>query len=89
MSRRIAATFLFASTVTILVTQYFWMTISIPGSCPTPVSAPVSAVPVTVTVPVTVPVPCPTEDAREEPPLQGPRNSTLGFQKIYYISMPQ
>ena len=31
------------------------------------------------------------EDPRGQPPDlgQGPRNSTLGFQKIFYISMPQ
>ena len=84
MNRRQAASFLFASIVAILVGQYFWMNTSILGSCPEPVSA--SG---TVTVTVTVPVPYPTGDVQKELPLQGPRNSTLGFQKIYYISMPQ
>lgn len=91
MSRRLAATFLLAATVAIIVTQYFWMNISTPEpACPSPEPEPAPApVTVTVTVPVTVPAPSPTEDVQKELPLQGPRNSTLGFQKIYYISMPK
>lgn len=32
-----------------------------------------------------------TEALRQEPPgqEQGPRNSTLGFQKIFYVNLPQ
>lgn len=64
MNRRIAAGFLFASTMTLLMSLYFWTNIPLVPSRA-------------------------TRGAREKFPSQGPRNSTLGFQKIYYISMPQ
>lgn len=41
-----------------------------------------------VNIPTLVPRPT-MENARAQLPLQGPRNSTLGFQKIYYINMPK
>lgn len=41
--------------------------------------------------PVFIPGDVPIEAPREEPPNlgHGPRNSTLGFQKIFYIGLPQ
>ena len=80
MGKRAVAGLLCTSIMAILVTQFFWINLSIPPEyCPTSMSTP-----------VTLPTPAfePIEDAREGLPLQGPQNSTLGFQKIYYISLP-